>query len=145
MGKEVPMRLWPILAISTAIAHVACDPGESPPPPCLRAPSGLFVTLGPIGPDLLPGGLTVSWTDHATCEAGYEIERAMPLGAFEPLAQAPPDSTTYADSSLVAPAPGAYCYGCAYRVRAMSGGSPPSAWSNEAIAPSSPPPPPPMP
>jgi len=89
-----------------------------------------------------PAGLQLEWTDASTCETGFEIERAQSAGAFSRIATTAADLTRYLDTGLIAPAAGAYCYACSYRVRAVEGDDTRSAWSNVALAPGPPPSPP---
>jgi len=122
-------------SLSDAFA-VAVEVG---PPACAVAAPVLSVALGPQGPIGSTGSPPLlTWNDVAG-ETGYEIARGL-FGVidFQPFATAPQDATSYLDGALIAPAAGAYCYGCAYAVRAVA---PPcvSAWSNVAIAPSAPP------
>ena len=71
-------------------------------------------------------GYDVRWTDAATVELGYELQRSVGGGAWSTLAQLPPDTISYRDEPIA----GATTYN--YRVRALWTGGLPSAWSGEA-------------
>ena len=93
-------------------------------------------TSGGAGPTA-PTGLTattvsstqinLAWTDNATNETGFEIERSPDGTTFTPLATVAANVTTYAHTGLTA---GTTHH---YRVRATNGTGP-SAWSNVATA-----------
>jgi len=121
-----------------ALLLAACGPF-----PCLAPPAGLSAGEGPMGPTLQPEGVDLQWTDASTCEAGFEIERAVNGATFSRIATTAADATRYLDLSVIAPEAGAYCYGCSYRVRATDGDGAGSAWSNVAVGPWPPSPPPP--
>jgi len=101
---------------------------------------------------LAPGGLTaatasssaitLNWTDHATGEDSYIIERGAPGGTFSEIDRVGPGVTTYLDNKGLLPST---TY--AYRVSAFNTIPATSAYSNEAtaITAESPPPPPPPP
>ncbi len=96
------------------------------PPP---APSGLSATLS------APAQVSLAWTDTATDEAGFRIERrALPAGAFAIVAQTLADVTAHQDTTVVADL--AY----EYRVVAfnLGGASAPSAPASAATPPTSP-------
>lgn len=84
-------------------------------------PSGLTATL--TRPFL---GYEVRWTDAATIEQGYELQRSVGGAAWSTLIQLPPDTISYRDE----PVAGATAY--SYRVRALWAGGLLSAWSAEA-------------
>ncbi|RIK08766.1 MAG: hypothetical protein DCC49_08400 [Acidobacteria bacterium] len=67
----------------------------------------------------------LKWSDTATNETGFEIERAGPGGAFALVATTGPDAETYVDTGLLAATP------YRYRVRATNTGGP-SVFTNTA-------------
>ena len=79
--------------------------------------------------------INLSWTDNATNETGYTVERSTDGTNFTQIGSLGANSTSYADTGLTA---GATYY---YRVRAWNG-STPSDYSNQASATLSVPPPP---
>lgn len=100
--------------------------------PLRRCPSCLFALLlalaaGAATPGVAQAAqLGLSWSDNATDETGYLVERrdgASPT--FTQIASLPANAAAYLDSSL--PAGSAYCY----RVRAFNAIGP-SAYTNEA-------------
>jgi titin len=73
--------------------------------------------------------LGLSWTDNATDETGYLVERRDGASAtFAQIASLPANATAYLDPAL--PAGSAFCY----RVRAFNAIGP-SAYTNEAARP----------
>jgi subtilisin family serine protease len=73
--------------------------------------------------------ITLSWTDHATGEDYYLVERSTSGGPFEHITTLGPNTTTYTDSSLT----DGTRY--TYRVRAMSSlPNPPTFEANEAYS-----------
>lgn len=64
----------------------------------------------------VPGEITIGWSDQASDETGYEVERAVAGGAFEVVATLGADSTTYVDSDVASET----LY--SYRVRAVNVG-----------------------
>jgi subtilisin family serine protease len=97
----------------------------------LLVPTGLIVTANPYEIPEEPSasvaaspGITLSWTDNATGEAGYKIERRSEAG-FSEIAVVGPDTNTYTDSNLDPET------GYAYRVRAYNHIAD-SFYSNEA-------------
>src|SRR6185503_4051079 len=90
-----------------------------PSPP--TAPTGLGATA------TSSSAITLNWTDTATNEDGFKIERKTGAGAFQPLVQVGPNITTYADSGLTANT----LY--TYQVRAYNTGGE-SVFSNTASA-----------
>ena len=103
----------------------------------LLAPDGLTAAAASSS------AITLSWTDHATGEDGYVIEREAPGGTFSEIDRVGPGITTYFDNKGLLPST-AY----AYRVSAFNTIPASSAYSNEATAtttgsPQPPPPPPP--
>ncbi len=72
--------------------------------------------------------LGLSWTDNASDETGYLVERRTGASAtFTQIASLPANAAAYLDANL--PAGSAYCY----RVRAFNNAGP-SAYTNEACA-----------
>jgi hypothetical protein len=110
------------------------DPPPPPPPaPVPAAPSNLSATAAGTQIDL-------RWTDNASDEAGFKVERCAGDACFDYLeiAEIGADATTYSDTGLIPNTT------YRYRVRAFSdAGS--SLYSNEAEATTPPPPPPPIP
>lgn len=70
----------------------------------------------------------LTWTDNATGEDGYDVDRMAPGGSFVRIATLGPNATTFSDSGLTAST--AYTY----RVRAFNGVPAVSFYSNEASA-----------
>jgi regulation of enolase protein 1 (concanavalin A-like superfamily) len=107
--------------------------GSAPPPPpaVLPAPSNLTATA------ISANEVRLNWTDHATTETGYEIERSTDNVQFIGSGSTGADATTAHVSGLAAST--SYYF----RVRAMQG-STASGYSNSATAttPAAPPPPP---
>lgn len=97
------------------------DPNDPPPPPP-NAPTNLVAT--PLGSERID----LAWTDNATNEAEFRIERSSDGGAtWAEIARLPANSAAYADLGL---APGtAY----SYRVRAVNSGGT-SGWAGPAGA-----------
>lgn len=83
------------------------------------APTGLTVTV------LSDVELRLNWTDAASNETGFRIERKTGAGAFSEVGQAAANATTFTDSGLTA----STTY--TYRVRAINGAGF-SGYSNEA-------------
>ncbi len=88
----------------------------------------LTVSSGGVSAPLAPGNLTVhasgstqinlSWTDQATDETGYRVERkTVPTGSFTALATVGPNSTSYSDAGPI-PVGSTYYY----RVVALGAG-----------------------
>lgn len=102
-----------------------------PPPPPPAAPSGLGASAASHTQ------INLSWTDNATNESGFSIERKIGLsGTYTQLVTVGAGVITFQDTGLT---PSTQYY---YRVRATnSGGS--SDYSNDADATTQPPPPPP--
>ncbi len=106
-----------------------------PPPPAPAAPSGLAATA------VSASRIDLSWTDNATNETGFSLERGSSAsGPWTQIATPGPDAASYSNTGLAAST--AYTY----RVRAVNSGTY-SAYSNTAsattLAPPPPPPPPP--
>jgi hypothetical protein len=97
---------------------------------------GRPLTAAPLSPSALAATptsattVTLAWTDNATTEVGFRVERSTAGGPFVQVGSPAADATTYADTGL-SPST-AY----AYRVRAYNndGASPNSAYSNTATA-----------
>src|SRR6185369_2014456 len=84
---------------------------DAAPPSAPAAPTGLAALA------IIQGQINLSWTDVATNESSYEVERSTTGsgGPFNPLVTLPADATTYVDPGVTADAQ--YCY----RVRAANG------------------------
>ena len=68
--------------------------GPPPPPvPVPAAPSGLSLSAK-------KGSLTLNWTDNATNESGFLVERSVNGGAFAQIAQVGANVRTFTNSSL---------------------------------------------
>ncbi|MGE5180169.1 MAG: LamG-like jellyroll fold domain-containing protein [Bacteroidota bacterium] len=87
----------------------ACATTQTSPPPA--DPTSLTATAA------TPVEIDLAWTDNATDETGYEVERSTtgPGGPFTPLISLPANSVSYANTGLAAAT--SYCY----RVRAVNG------------------------
>lgn len=97
------------------------DPNDPPPPPP-EAPSGLAAT------PLTSERIDLAWTDNATNEAEFRIERSSDGGAaWTEIARLPANSAAYADLGL---APRTVY---SYRIRAVNSGGA-SAWAGPASA-----------
>ena len=90
-------------------APVACATTQSVPPPA--DPTNLIATA------MTPVQIDLAWTDNATDETGYEVERSSTGagGPFAPLVALPANAVSYSNIGLAASAE--YCY----RVRAVNG------------------------
>jgi fibronectin type 3 domain-containing protein len=122
---------YEVVAFNAAGNSTSAPVTVGPPTGLPAAPTGLLATLQ-SGPQV---GLT--WTDNATNETGFVVERAVGAGAFSTLATVGPrintGSVSYADTTVTA----GNTY--AYRVKAVNGGGS-SAYSNTAsVSLSSPP------
>lgn len=106
-----------------------------PPPPAPAAPSGLTAVASPT-----QAVIQLEWTDNASDEDGFVIERRVAPAAFAEVATPGPDVTTYLDTGLAANVT------YEYRVKAVNAGGS-SAYSGTASAttPVIPAPPPPLP
>ena len=96
----------------------------------LYAVLSCLLLLLPLGwaPDTHAAQLTLTWTDNATNEDGFAVERSTDgTGTFTQLVTLSPDLTSYIDSTVDAGA--AYCY----RLRAFNGAGY-SDYSNVACA-----------
>ena len=95
-------------------------------PLALAATLALGLSLGAAAPQAAQAAqLGLSWTDNATDETGYLVERRAGASAvFAQIASLPANATAYLDPAL--PAGSAYCY----RVRAFNAIGP-SAYTNE--------------
>ncbi len=117
------------------------------PPPTFPAGQGYsdYYALS-AGPPAAPSGLSaaavsssaidLSWTDNASDETSFNIERSLDGANFSPLASVGANVVSYTDTGLSA---GTTYW---YRVNAENGGGG-SAWSNTASATTDPPPQPP--
>ncbi|MCO5171893.1 MAG: hypothetical protein M9894_36805 [Planctomycetes bacterium] len=92
-------------------------PAPPPPPPArsLRA-----VATAPFTVEL-------AWTDHATDEAGYRVERRRADDGFQVVATLPPDATGYTDGGLTPDRT------YEYRVRPFTAGGPAPAVETVAV------------
>jgi uncharacterized repeat protein (TIGR03806 family) len=105
-----------------------------PPPPITVSPPSNLVASAASSTQI-----NLTWTDNATNETGFEVERSVGSGTFAPLAAIGADRTGYSDATVTA----GTTYN--YRVRAVAGTTT-SAFSNTASAtPVAEPPPPPPP
>ncbi|MEQ1758998.1 MAG: fibronectin type III domain-containing protein, partial [Vicinamibacterales bacterium] len=80
-----------------------------------------------LSASIVSGSVVLSWTDAATTETGFKIERKLGAGAFTQIGTVGADITTFTDATVVSET--AY----AYRVRATNAGGD-SAFSPEAAA-----------
>jgi Calcineurin-like phosphoesterase/Bacterial Ig domain/Purple acid Phosphatase, N-terminal domain len=103
--------------ISSAAVNITVTP--APPPPA--APTGLTATA------VSKSQINLTWTDNASDETGFEIQRSLNNNTFSQIAVTGPNVVAYSDTGL---AGNKTHY---YRVRAVNGGSQ-SAWSNTASA-----------
>jgi hypothetical protein len=103
------------------VVEWSSDPNPPPPPTPPAAPTNLQAVLS------YSGAILLSWTDNATTESQFEIERRAGAGAFAPIGSVNANITVYDDLDLAPSA--AYTY----RVRAVNSVGP-SGWSNEASA-----------
>ena len=94
-----------------------------------KALSSLLPPDGLSAAAVSSSSITLAWTDHATGEDGYVIERKTTGGNFEEIDRTGPDATTYADSKGLLPST-AYTY----RVSAFSTIPASSGYSNQAAA-----------
>ncbi|MBL9202099.1 MAG: N-acetylmuramoyl-L-alanine amidase [Opitutaceae bacterium] len=102
--------------VSTAIADGIREFVEGPVP---APPSGLAATNA-------VGGVTLTWTDHATNETGYRVQRREPAAeAWTTIATLAAGTTTYRDSTVT----GAEAHG--YRVQAFNAAGVSGQSSNE--------------
>ena len=129
-GFNVPMGPQPFALVIDA----ASGPVVVPPPP--PAPAGMTATASAAT------RISLTWTDTASNEDGFQIERCAGAGctAFAPRAQVGPNATAFSDTTVAAEST------YRYRVRAVNAGGA-SDYSNVAAAttPVAPPPPPPLP
>ncbi len=87
----------------------------------------LFLALALWAGEAHAAHLVLSWTDNASNEDGFEVERKGLDGQYRKVAVMGPNTTSYVDWGLMAGVP--YCY----RVRAVNAAGA-SAFSNEACA-----------
>jgi subtilisin family serine protease len=123
---------WGIADAAAALAALKGVPKPPPPViPGLAAPTNLSATA------VSSSRINLAWTDNATAETGYKVERSADGGAtFSLLTTTAANATGYANANLAA----ATAY--TYRVRAYKGPDF-SAYSNGAAATTQPPPAPP--
>ena len=111
---------WGALDSAGALASMLGVPKPMPTPvPGLNAPTNLTATT------VSSNRINLSWTDNATAETGYKIERSTDGVSFTQIAALPANYTAYPSQNL--PADTTYHY----RVRA-SGSGVQSAYSNVA-------------
>lgn len=105
---------------------VVPPPVVTPPPPVASPPAPGMLTATSTN----PSSASLLWTDTATDESGYRVDRADGQGAFAPLTSLPPNSTSFLDTSVQP--------GQSYRYRIVSqnagGESPPSNESSVTVA-----------
>ena len=81
--------------------------------------------------------VTLSWTDNATNESGFLVDRAADGGAFERVATVGPNATSYSDQTLIA---GGFTYRvCAYNAGGSSGYSNLAFVATNPVVPTPPP------
>ena len=107
----------------SAYSNAAAATTQGPP----AAPSNLSAT------PVTSSRINLAWTDNATTEGGYTIERSTDGVTFAQVATAPVNATTYSFTNLIANTT------FSYRVRAYEGSNY-SAYSNVATATTLPPP-----
>jgi len=88
--------------------------------PAPAAPTGLTAALDTTVPQV-----NLAWTDNATNETGYVVERSDNGGAFAPIATLPSDSMSYADPTV------AFGNFYEYQVAAVNAGGP--SYSNIVV------------
>ncbi len=106
---------------ASAYSDVVCATTPAAPVPPPAAPTALVATA------VSSATINLSWTDNATTETGYEIERSTDGINFVKIADVPANATTYQSTGLN-PATRYF-----YRVRAVNQGGG-SAYSNIADA-----------
>jgi hypothetical protein len=113
---------WGILDAAGAVASLLGVPKPTPTPvPGLNPPTNLTATA------FATSRIDLTWTDNATAETGYKIERSTDAINFTQVAQLPANATAYMNTNLV----GGTTY--TYRVRASKGADF-SPYSNTASA-----------
>ncbi|MFN3484015.1 MAG: kelch repeat-containing protein [Planctomycetota bacterium] len=112
-----------VVLLCTAGCHGCTgDDDNDPPPPAPEAPTNLAAT--PLGSERID----LAWTDNATNESEFRIQRSADGGAsWTEIARLPADSASYADLGLVQGS--AY----SYRVQAVNSGGA-SPWAGPASA-----------
>ncbi len=119
---------WGVLNAAGAVASLLGVPVPEPTPvPGLDAPTDLSATA------LSTSRIDLTWTDNATAETGYKVERSTSGGAFTQIATLPANTVAYSNTNLT----GGTTF--TYRVRA-SNGADNSPYSNTAAATTFPPP-----
>ncbi len=116
----------------------APTPTPTPTPPAPQTAEPPVAPTGLTATSTNPQSVNLGWTDNASNESGYRIERAAAGGtAFSALSALPPNSTTFIDSAIQS--------GTAYEYRVFAvnqGGDSPSSNVASATVPLPPPPPP---
>ena len=97
------------------------DPNPAPPPVIPAPPTNLTATL------TIQGIVALAWTDNATTESKYEIERKPSGGLFNGLAVLGVNAVAHDDTTILP------LTTYTYRVRSANAVGP-SEWSNEASA-----------
>jgi titin len=92
----------------------------STPAPLPLPPSNLQASLASVTQ------VNLTWTDRSSDETTFEIERQVLGGPWTPLASVPANTTSYADTTVVA------MHTYLYRVRAVNTAGPSAWWSNVA-------------
>ncbi|OIN59329.1 fibronectin type III domain-containing protein [Arsenicibacter rosenii] len=105
----------------SGFSNTVCATTPAPPVPPPAAPANLVATA------VSSSQINLNWTDNATNETGFELERSTDGTNFTKIADLRPDITTYQNTGLN-PATRYY-----YRVRAINQGGQ-SAYSNVADA-----------
>jgi endo-1,4-beta-xylanase len=83
---ERPALVW--------LKSYASTPPPPPPPPGLLAPTNLTTTA------VSTSQINLAWTDNATAETSYEVERSVGSDPFANVAVLGADSTSYPDTGL---------------------------------------------
>ena len=88
---------WGNLDIAAAVGSLLGIGVPQPTPVAgLDAPTNVAATAASSS------RIDISWTDNATAEAGYKLERSTDSVNFSPLASLPADRTTYSNTGLAA-------------------------------------------
>jgi len=106
---------------ASGYTEVVCVTTPAPPVPPPAAPSNLAATA------VSASQINLSWTDNATTETGFELERSLDGTSFTKVADLAANATSFQNTGL---APNTRY---TYRLRAVNGGGA-SAYSNTASA-----------